>query len=75
MNPDELLIVGSWVKIDGRLAADPELRRIQSLIANELDFIATAPGGWETLYRDRQDGRFWEKFFQNGEMQSPEIEL
>jgi len=69
ISPDESLIVGSWVKIDERMTADSELQRIRSLIANELEFIATSPDGWEKLYRDRLDGRFWEKFLPHGAMQ------
>lgn len=69
ISPDESLIVGSWVKINGRMAADSELQRIRSLIANDLEFIGTSPDGWEKLYRDPHDGRFWEKFLPHGAMQ------
>jgi len=51
------------------MEADSELQRIRSLIANELEFVATSPDGWEKLYRDGHDGRFWEKFLPYGEMQ------
>ena len=64
----EKLIQGAWELVDGRIVADASLKRIQSLIGTELEKVADTSGGWETLYRDRNDGRLWERFFPFSEM-------
>jgi hypothetical protein len=39
-------------------------------LKNELELIAVSANGWESLYRDPRDGRYWERFFPHGEMQA-----
>ena len=62
------LIQGAWELVDGRVVADASLKRIHSLIDTELEKVADKSGGWETLYRDRNDGRLWERIFPFSEM-------
>ena len=69
IDPHETSIRGEWQFVDGRMVADPSLLRIRALIDTELEKIGNTSGGWETLYRDRRDGRFWELFYPQGEMQ------
>ena len=65
---DETLIQGAWELVGRRMVADASVMRIQSLIGTELEKVADTSGGWETLYRDRNDGRLWERFFPRSEM-------
>ena len=65
---DEIELVGGWIKKDGRMIADDVCRRIETLIGSELLRVANSRSGWEMLYRDPQDGRFWELYYPLGEM-------
>lgn len=60
IDPHETLIRGEWQVVEGRMVADSAVSRIRALIDTELEKIGSTSGGWETLYRDRRDGRFWE---------------
>lgn len=68
IEPHETLIQGDWQIGEGRTIAGASALRIRALIDAELEKIGSASGGWETLYRDRRDGRFWELFYPLGEM-------
>ncbi len=68
--PSETELVGSWI-FDGKyVQADLNEQRIEWLMANSLKEIARDPSGWELLFRDPQDGRFWELTRLHGELQS-----
>jgi hypothetical protein len=67
-NDDEVLISGGWKRVGSRMVADPKLQRIHEMIATKLEKIADAGGGWETLFKDRSNGRLWERFYPHGEM-------
>ncbi len=69
LNSDEVEIKGAWVMVNGRMTEDDASRRINSLIKTELEHVATSKDGWEQLYRDTQDGRYWEWFHPQSEMQ------
>ena len=40
--------------------ADEVTKRIQQLVRDYLKKVATDRTGWEVLYRDPGDGRYWE---------------
>lgn len=69
IEPHETLIQGEWQIVEGRAIADASALRIRALIDTELEKIGSTSGDWETLYRDRRDGRFWELFYPQCEMQ------
>jgi Immunity protein 27 len=71
LKPRETDLVGGWVFDGKRVSADEVEGRIGDLIQNSLQRLAASPesGGWDTLYRDPSDGRFWELTFPQGEMQ------
>jgi hypothetical protein len=69
-DPSETEIIGGIKNEHGVATNDEQLTRIWWLITNKLDKIATADNGWEQLYRDPNDGRFWELFFPRGELQA-----
>ena len=70
LRPEETLLVGSWVLRGNSMVGDTICGRIETLLANVLVHIADDPksGGWESLFRDPSDGRFWERFYPQSEM-------
>jgi hypothetical protein len=50
------------------MISNTAVKRIRSLISDELTKIAVSSNGWETLYQDPRDGRYWELTFLHGEM-------
>jgi hypothetical protein len=70
LKPDEIDLVGGWT-IDGtRASSDSVERRIKDLVQHHLQKVVVSPdtGGWETLYRDPSDGRFWELTYPQSDM-------
>ena len=66
--PDERLLVGGWVEHDGRRTLDDVDRRIFWLVSRRLVLRGQANGGWDQLYQDPRDGRFWELTFPEGSL-------
>lgn len=64
----ETAIVGSFVVSDGRVRADDNVARIETLRRSHLIELARSPDGWETLFRDPSDGRLWELTYPMSEM-------
>lgn len=64
----EITLKGSW-EFDGRnVVADDVCKRIEHLTLQQLKKIATDVSGWNVLYQDPNDGRFWELTYPNSEM-------
>ena len=70
LKPDETDLIGNWVKGGTGLIGDPVEERIKDLISRILEKVAVSPesGGWESLYRDPSDGRYWELTYPQSEM-------
>jgi len=66
--PDERVLVGAWVERDGRRVLDDVDRRIFWLVSRRLVPRGQANGGWDQLYQDPRDGRFWELTFPEGSL-------
>jgi hypothetical protein len=68
--PHETELCGNWIEIGGQVRGDAVCDRIASLTAGILDIVQDHPrsGGWVRLYRDRADGRFWERTYPQGEL-------
>jgi hypothetical protein len=65
---NETEIAGEWIVVGGRIAADETTKRIEALVREHLEPVAVAGGGWEKLFRDPTDGRYWEQTFPRSEM-------
>jgi len=65
---NETAIVGHWVMHDGKIVGDEACARIEQLTAH-LRRIASDATGWNTLYQDPDDERFWLLTYPQGEMQ------
>jgi hypothetical protein len=66
--PDERLLVGAWVEQDARTTHDEVDRRIFWLVTRRLTACGHTGGGWDQLYQDPRDGRFWELTFPEGSL-------
>ena len=66
---DETELKGAWKLVDGRMRGDDVEERISWLVTHSLKPLASASGGWEILYLDPNDGRYWERTFLHGELQ------
>lgn len=69
LQPHELELKGNWIMENGRVRGDDVCSRIEQLVASHLKKLGVAAGGWETLFQDPDDGRYWEQTFPYGEMQ------
>jgi hypothetical protein len=64
--PQETDLIGRWIFRNGKMEADDVCARIEFLTASCLRNVAA--GGWETLYQDPADGRYWEKTYPQSAM-------
>ena len=69
LTPTETELIGRWKVVNGRVQADATCQRIEWLTSSYLEKIAAIGGGWETLFRDPEDGRYWERIYPRSEMQ------
>jgi immunity protein 27 of polymorphic toxin system len=68
LKPIETDLTGQWAMIDGQMMADDTSARIDWLVKHALTEIATDFSGWDVLYRDPKDGRYWELTYPQSEM-------
>jgi hypothetical protein len=66
LKPEETDLIGNWLMVDEKVVGDTTCERIKILTSHYLEQIAG--GGWETLYKDPQDNRYWELTYPQGEM-------
>ena len=64
----ETEIIGKWLISQDRAVADETCQRIADLTKNYLVELGRDSSGWDTLYRDPNDGRFWELIYPQGEL-------
>lgn len=69
ISPSETLISGQWVSREGRVIGDESCQRIYELTKTHLKELGRDSTGWEALYRDPDDGRFWELTYPQGHLQ------
>lgn len=63
LQPNESTLTGNWIEHEGRVTGDDVCLRIKWLVKSRLEFIARDRSGWDTLYRDPNDGRLWENIY------------
>jgi hypothetical protein len=69
LRPDEVSLDGKWERVDGKVRGDAVTERIHALVKGTLIKVGTDASGWDTLYRDPQDGRYWELTYPQSSMQ------
>ena len=67
--PHETELVGTWIESSGRVVGDATCERINRLTNGVLEVVQDHPkfGGWRRLFRDRADGRYWERSYPHGD--------
>jgi hypothetical protein len=66
---NETKIIRHWKFENSKMIADKECERIQWLINNSLLKVAIDSSGWDVLYKDESDNRYWELIYPNSELQ------
>jgi hypothetical protein len=65
---DECRLVGGWIEANGALVADSECARIQWLTDSCFELIAVDGANWSALYKDPDDGSYWELVYLQSHM-------
>jgi hypothetical protein len=60
---NEIELIGNWVFQDNKVVEDETAKRINHLKENYLNKIAVSGSGWEILYQDPNDKRYWELIY------------
>ena len=68
LGPEERRLVGGWSEHAGVRTLDQVDRRIFWLVTRRLIARGQAHHGWEQLYQDPRDGRYWELTFPEGSL-------
>jgi hypothetical protein len=66
--PNENVIIGQWVRHDGKVIGDDNSQRIEWLTKYQLKKVSTTDGGWTTIYQDIHDGRYWQHSYPQSEL-------
>ena len=66
--PSETTIIGNWILQNNKMTADDNCKRIEELTRTYFVKIETSPDGWNVIYQDPEDLRFWELSYPNSEM-------
>jgi hypothetical protein len=69
LQPNETELTGRWASENGGVNEDATCQRITWLLANVLKKAATDASGWEELYVDPTNGRYWELSYPQSELQ------
>lgn len=68
LNQSETVLNGHWIFKNGVIVADDTSKRIAYLTQNVLKQIATSDDGWDKLFLDEIDSRYWELFYMDSEL-------
>jgi hypothetical protein len=68
IQPTETILTGQWLVQGGRVVADEVCKRILALTNSYLIEVSRDASGWNVLYRDPNDGRYWELTYPRGEL-------
>jgi hypothetical protein len=65
--PNETDLVGKWRLVNNAIEIDSTCRRIERLVREQLTKIGVDATGWDTLYQDPHDERYWELTYPESE--------
>jgi Immunity protein 27 len=70
LRKDEVALTGQWIATPNGVVGDETCARIQALLRDTLVHIADHPdyGAWQSLFRDPNDGRLWERSYPEGHL-------
>jgi len=63
LGPHETRLDGRWLVDEKGAREDAVALRIRGLTDHYLTRIAADWSGWDVLYRDPSDGRYWERLY------------
>lgn len=64
----EMSLVGSWIKKGNSVKQDSVCERIQWLTDSYFEQIAVDGDNWSALYKDPDDGSYWELIYPQSHM-------
>lgn len=67
IDPTETKIAGQWKEQEGNVVEDENCKRIKNLTESYLQRVTSSEDGWTTLYKDPEDGRYWELTYPNSD--------
>ena len=67
LKSDEIILVGTWKIDNAKIVADEVCQRIEKLVTNHLRKVDVDKTGWEKLYIDSNDNRYWLLTFPNSD--------
>ena len=59
----EKVLIGNWIFENGKNVEDSVSKRIQYLINDVLKKVSSSDDGWDVLYIDMEDSRYWELIY------------
>jgi hypothetical protein len=68
LQPTESDLIGQWILVEGKMIKDQVSERIDELVKKYLLKIRVHESGWNALYQDPSDGRYWELTYPYSEM-------
>lgn len=68
IEPNESDLRGQWLLVDGKMVKDEVSKRIETLVERYLKRISADKSGWNILFRDPADDRYWELTYLDSEM-------
>lgn len=68
IKPEETEFIGRILMVNEQAINDDIAQKVNYLTKNYLVKIKTNESGWDTLYQDVNDSRFWEKLFLQSEL-------
>jgi len=68
LNSNETRLVGRWIEKSGSVVQDAVCERIQWLIDSHLEQITVNGDNWSALYRNPDDGSYWELTYPKSHM-------
>jgi hypothetical protein len=69
LQPTESDLTGQWILVEGKMIKDRVSERIDELVKKHLIKVKADTSGWNILYQDPSDSRYWELTYPNSEMQ------
>jgi hypothetical protein len=68
LQSNDICLIGDWNVQRGLVEADETCKRINWLTTEKLIELATDASGWDVLYKDPKDGRYWELTYPQSHM-------
>jgi hypothetical protein len=68
IKPSETVLTGRWILKGGRPVVDNVCERILALTESYLVELGRDASGWNALYRDPNDERYWELSYPQSEL-------